>query len=275
MHAAATLLVMLFFRVRSFKTPLSPSLHRHCSILAQRTSSTAAAAARVKGVIFDMDGTLTPPGTIDFSYLRTAISEIAARDANADRIDATSDVLELIPRLSAAGQDEAAVVLRKVEVGTRENMSLVAGAAELLSFLGARGVHTGVVTRNVELTLGTLREVLAASGVRQSAMPHPMTARDTVDPATGLSVLAKPDPSGLLLAADMWSIPPGECVMVGDSLADDVGAARRAGMRSVHVDTGVDNRTGGAGGGEDEATWTVKRLKDVGEVLEGLVGGGS
>ena len=275
--AAILFLAQMLLTVSSFRFSLRPGgliKVPSASSAAVGRSLHALGLARVRGVIFDMDGTLTPPGTIDFPFLRTSIFEIASRDANSKSIDLSSDVLELIPNLSAEGQSECAKVLRKVEEGTRSNMRLVPGAVELLTSLGGRGVRTGVVTRNVELTLDTLRDVLLANGVPKSALPHPMTARDTVDPATGLPVLAKPDPSGLLLASNLWSIPAGECVMVGDSLADDVGAARRAGMRSVHIDTGVDNRTGGEGGDEEGATWSVRALEDVGNVLEGLVGDG-
>lgn len=48
--------------------------------------------------------------------------------------------------------------------------------------------------------------------------------------------LVKPDPRALRAACEDLSLDPSDVLMVGDSLKDDVGGAKAAGLKSFHLD---------------------------------------
>src|SRR5262249_44053747 len=55
---------------------------------------------------------------------------------------------------------------------------------------------------------------------------------------SGTSGLRKPDPRVFLAAAAALGAAPGDCVMVGDRIDNDIAPARRVGMRAVRLVTG-------------------------------------
>jgi phosphoglycolate phosphatase len=91
------------------------------------------------------------------------------------------------------------------------------GIPELLGEIEARGLPWGIVTNKAKrFTEPLLRrlgmDVRAGCIVSGDSTPH-----------------IKPHPASLLLAASLLSLPPADCVYVGDDLRD-VQAARAAGM---------------------------------------------
>lgn len=104
------------------------------------------------------------------------------------------------------------------------------GIAALLAALHGRGVAQGVVSNNQGRFVRTVTAELGLApwlGVQigEEDMPAP-----------------KPDPRGLLLAAQRLGADPTRCWFVGDA-APDAQAAHAAGMRAVGVTWGTHSRT--------------------------------
>lgn len=102
---------------------------------------------------------------------------------------------------------------------------LYPGVREALDHLKGRGVPLGCVTnKNGQFTLPLLRSIGLLTDFAV------IVCGDTVP-------VKKPDPAPLLYAVEQLGVTAAECLMVGDS-ANDVGAARRAGMACVCVGYG-------------------------------------
>jgi phosphoglycolate phosphatase len=110
------------------------------------------------------------------------------------------------------------------------------GMPELIAKLRARHMPWGIVTnKGKRFTEPLLRllavDHLAACAVSGDSTPH-----------------SKPHPAPLLYAASLLSLPPAQCLYVGDDLRD-AQAAQNAGMRFVAAGWGY------LGEGGDPATW--------------------
>jgi len=131
-------------------------------------------------------------------------------------------------------------------IGTR----LFDGIPELLDDIEARGLAWGIVTNKAKrFTEPLLRrlgmDVRAGCVVSGDSTPH-----------------IKPHPAPLLLAASLLSLPPADCVYVGDDLRD-VQAARAAAMPVLAAGWGY------LGEGADPRTWDADAvLSHPREVLE-------
>ncbi|WP_229069654.1 HAD family hydrolase [Actinoplanes sp. DH11] len=71
--------------------------------------------------------------------------------------------------------------------------------------------------------------------------------------------VAKPDPDAFRLACERWGLEPGSVLSVGDNHAFDVLAARAAGLRAVHLDR--------AGTGPAEERQRIATLRELGAYL--------
>ncbi len=110
------------------------------------------------------------------------------------------------------------------------------GIPELLVKIRARKLPWGIVTnKGRRFTEPLLRHLavdnLAACVVSGDSTPH-----------------IKPHPEPLLLAASLLTLPPADCIYIGDDLRD-LQAARAAGMRFAAAGWGY------LGAGEDPRTW--------------------
>ena len=231
----------------------------------RRPRSTVTHLRAIKGVIFDMDGTLTPPGNIDFVGLRDSINSIARSDPNYAEIKSVEgrDVLEVVTMLSPDGKVEAGKVLKELEDKCRENMRLTEGALEVLQDLKSRSISAAVVTRNVTPSLKRLQSILNVHGITL----NPMIARDTINERTGEPIPPKPNPDALWSIVELWGYDVSEVLMVGDSLQDDVMAANSANVKSVWINTGIDNATG-TQHKEGNPDWTVGKISGITAILE-------
>lgn len=118
------------------------------------------------------------------------------------------------------------------------------------------------VAVGIDLALTYRRLSVAAEAVRDGAL-FVATNRDPVFPsATGFDagagsivaavavagrrepdlVIGKPEPGLLQQAAREAGVPVGEAIVIGDGLATDIAAARRVGVRSILMLTGVTTR---------------------------------
>jgi sugar-phosphatase len=171
-------------------------------------------------ILFDLDGVLVDSAAcIEGTWRRWALhhqldpAQVIALAHGRRAIE----TLELVAPQLAAEAELAA--LAASESSTREGISEVDGAREMLQHLPANG--WGIVT----------------SGIREAAI---FRLRHTGLPVPDVLVCAdeiqrgKPDPDGYLTAARRLDVSPDACIVIEDAPAG-LEAARAAGMRSIAV----------------------------------------
>eukprot|EP00956_Cyclotella_meneghiniana_P044078 scaffold300983_cov79-Cyclotella_meneghiniana.AAC.1 len=182
-----------------------------------------------KGIIFDMDGTLIQH-SIDFAEMRRRIYQVADADPVGKDLERTC-VLSLAKQLSSEGQMKANDIFADIERRALNDMKLMPGGAELLSFLIENDLRRAVLTRNLEKNVYHMQQLYCDEMEHQDdSLFFPIVARDTVaDPFSDEPLRAKPHPDGILHVCSLWECNPAEVIMVGDSANDDMTAANRAG----------------------------------------------
>ncbi|CAA7403286.1 unnamed protein product [Spirodela intermedia] len=177
--------------------------------------------AKLRGVVFDMDGTLTVP-VIDFGAMyREVLGEntyIAMRSRNPN---GSIDILHHIETLSPPAQKKAYEVIASFERQALERLEIMPGAAELCGFLDSRKLRRGLITRNVKQSVDIFH-------VRFGMEFNPALSREFRP--------YKPDPAPLLHICAKWDVQPTEVMMIGDSLHDDVVCGKRAGAFTCLLD---------------------------------------
>ncbi|MCX6910324.1 MAG: HAD family hydrolase [Verrucomicrobia bacterium] len=187
----------------------------------------------IRGIIFDMDGTLTEPH-IDFQALRRELGVMVG------------DIVDHLKSVDDAERRRLESILHRIEEDAAVNATLQPGAAELLDALRARGIKLGLLTRN---TRKSVKTVLAKFGLRFDAT---LTREDGPH---------KPSPEPVLALARRWHLPPAEMLVVGDYLYD-LRCARDAGARGVLLIN--DNVPEWA----HEADFIIHDLSELTDVLE-------
>jgi HAD superfamily hydrolase (TIGR01509 family) len=165
---------------------------------------------RVRGVVFDLDGTLVT-ARLDFEAMRREIG-----------LPAGTPLLEAVEKMSPAERSAAEEVLRCHEEAAALTAALNPGVGEFLAWLHQRGVRRAVLSRNMRAAVNT---VLARCGLTFELV----LAREDAP--------YKPSPEGLWQICAAWGMRPDEVVMVGDYLYD-VQAGRSAGTRTALVTHG-------------------------------------
>jgi len=177
----------------------------------------------IRGVLFDFDGTLTEPGTLDFPAIRRALGCPAARP-----------ILEFIQSLPAQEErDEALRILDSHEFRAAASSQPNRGAEDLLEFLRARGIRIGIVSRNSLPSI--LRALENFERIAASDFEVILSRDDPFAP--------KPSPDGIRAAAERMRAPVGQLLVVGDFIFD-VEAGRSAGAITAYVTNGrLDSET--------------------------------
>jgi len=161
---------------------------------------------QVRGIIFDMDGTLVD-SRLDYDAIR--------REMGLPHGVPILEALALTP--DGHSRDQMLATMHKHELRGADEAILYDGVVEFLSHIGERGISTAVLTRNsresTERTFSRLKLSFSQIITREDAPP-------------------KPDPAGVKMIADRWGLPTVEIVVIGDYLYD-LQAGRRAGTRSV------------------------------------------
>ncbi|MBN1676587.1 MAG: HAD-IA family hydrolase [Kiritimatiellae bacterium] len=166
----------------------------------------------VSAVLFDFDGTLTAPGSLDFNRVRTAVGCPPGRP-----------VLEFIEGLPDDGRRRAAVrALDRFEAEAAARSVPNEGAEALLAQLHADGYALVVVTRN---SRRSVRRALANFAHTTPATFDLIVTRDDKLPP-------KPDPAPVRFAARQLGIDPAQILVVGD-YTFDIESGHAAGARTV------------------------------------------
>lgn len=160
----------------------------------------------VRGIIFDLDGTLVD-SRLDFDAMR--------RDMGLPVGIPILEALESVP--DGAARDRMLQIMHDHEVRGADASTLIDGVVEFLSHIEQLGIVSAVLTRNSRPSaLRTLQ--------RWNLSFSQVVTREDAPP--------KPDPAGVRLIADRWQIPSHQIVVVGDYLFD-LQAGRKAGSRCV------------------------------------------
>lgn len=94
---------------------------------------------QLKGVVFDMDGTLCEPQNYMFGQMRDALG-----------IDKGIDILDHIHALPEQEQKEAFSKIQDIESNAMTKQTPQAGLVTLMEYLDRRAILKGICTRNFE-----------------------------------------------------------------------------------------------------------------------------
>lgn len=159
----------------------------------------------IRGVIFDLDGTLVD-SQLDFAAMRREMC--LAEDV---------PILEALARLVPTDAARCREVLLKHELAGAERATLLPGARELCQQLTARGIPQAIATRNS-------RQITRATLAKLNLRFDPVMTRDDGP--------VKPDPWPVHNACSLWGVLPEETVVIGD-FRFDIECGRSAGSRTV------------------------------------------
>jgi len=189
----------------------------------------------IKGVIFDMDGTITAP-FFDFVKIK---DEAGIGDV---------DMLDYLATASTAEYERVhAIMLRFEDAGVAE-AALNHGARELLDELTRRGMPMALLTRNTRRSVDGVCKKLNLKfdiTVTREDGPH------------------KPAPEPIWEIARRWGAKPDEVLMVGD-YKWDVLCAKNAGAPCALLINGE-----GEAEWMKDATYVITRLTEVIDIIEG------
>ncbi|MBN2034160.1 MAG: HAD family hydrolase [Deltaproteobacteria bacterium] len=170
---------------------------------------------RIKGVLFDFDGTLTMPGALDFPAIK--------KEMGCPLDVPILEYLESLPPLLKAPLLK--ILEMKEEQAARESVPNT-GAEACLNFLKQKALLIGIITRNSFQSVQKALEKFKAIDCRSFAA---IITRD--------DCLPKPQPDGVHRAAQRMGLLPQDLVVVGDFRFDII-AGYEAGARTVLLTNG-------------------------------------
>ena len=196
---------------------------------------------RIKGVLFDFDGTLTLPGALDFPAIK--------REMNCPPDIPILEWLETVP---AELKPPLIRILESREESAAEESVPNVGAEECLSALRDKGVLIGIITRN---SRPSVRLALERFGtVRLHDFSTVITRDDS---------LPKPHPDGIRKACERMGLAVSDLMVVGD-FRFDVIAGKAAGACTVLLTNG---KPSVMGPGDPEPDYTIARLEEILQLL--------
>jgi HAD superfamily hydrolase (TIGR01509 family) len=172
----------------------------------------------IKAVLFDFDGTLTRPGSIDLKALRSLIGCPAGKV-----------IIEFIQALQPAEKrNEAMQALERFELAGARDSRPNEGAEELVLLLARRGIGRGIFSNNCRASLDEAMKNFTRISLGDFNV---ILSREN-------SSRPKPHPDGMLVAAQALHVMPEELFVVGDYVFD-MEAGSRAGARTAFLTNGA------------------------------------
>ena len=195
----------------------------------------------IRGILFDFDGTLTAPGSLDFNAIRQEIG-----------CPAGQPILEFIRGLPSGPQrDRAREILDAHETAAAARSLPNEGAEELLRLLRARDIRTGILSRNSRASI--LRALENFTGTRPSDFSAIVSRDDPIEP--------KPSPEGIRAAARQMDVPAESLLVVGDFVFD-IEAGYGAGAPTAYLTNGESGHVA-----HEQATFTIARLEELESIV--------
>ena len=187
-----------------------------------------------KGLIFDMDGTLTRP-LLDFDAMRREIGV------------GEGDLAHQILAMPAERQAAAWAVIERHEAEALERTELQDGAEALLHRVREAGLRLGLLTRNARRSVDHLcaQYGLVFDSVVTREFPH-----------------LKPHPAPVLHILAAWDMAPRDALMIGDYL-HDVECGNAAGTATCFFQNPERPFYG------EDADFTVHSMAELGRLLIG------
>lgn len=170
----------------------------------------------IRGVLFDFDGTLTRPGSLDFPAIKAELG-----------CPLDQPILEFLATLPRDRRSALMKILDEMEDRAGEESRPNRGAEKCLSILQQKGFVIGILTRN---SLSSVKKALVHfKGVTINDFSAIIT-RDAVP-------IPKPGPEGARKAAMQMGLLPSEILVVGD-YRFDVMAGKAAGAYTALLTNG-------------------------------------
>ncbi len=170
-----------------------------------------------KAFVFDFDGTLTYPGSLDFKEIRSAIG-----------CPSNVPVLEFIERVEDAKQRQnLSRRLEQFEIDGAAASVPNKGAESLVRHIKGKGLPMGILTRNSRVCVMRAFENFQRMG--PSDFDLILTRDEPVAP--------KPSGQGVIKAAKTFGVDTAKVVVVGDFIFD-IMAGNDAGALTVFLDNG-------------------------------------
>ncbi len=196
----------------------------------------------IRAVLFDFDGTLTVPGSLDFHKIRETIG----CPEGVPVLEFIHGMVEPVCRLQALRTLDA------FEADAARESIPNEGAEELLEWLVGRGLKAGIISRN---SRAAIESALRSFGRFRASDFAVILSRDDPFPP-------KPSPDGILAAASMMAIAPDELLVVGDYVFD-IEAGRRAGALTAFL---TNRRSSSPSAIAPD--FTLGRLEDLKKILD-------
>lgn len=195
----------------------------------------------IRAVLFDFDGTLTGPGSLDFNVMRKAVGCPQGRP-----------VLEFINGMASQQKRTAALqALDAFEAEAARKSHPNDGAEEILEFLRTRGVKVGIISRNSLASIRTAFENFQR--IRMEDFSVILSRDDHFNP--------KPSPEGILAAAEILGIPVSQILVVGDFVFDV-----EAGFKAGAITAFLTNR-GSSHPCAHPSDFTLEHLGDLRDIV--------
>jgi hydrogenase expression/formation protein HypE len=192
---------------------------------------------KIKGVLFDFDGTLTFPGALDFPAIK--------REINCPPDFPILEFIETQPEEKKASLLEI-VELKETQAAARSRPN--AGVENCLSELKRRGISLGIHTRN------SLQAVQQALGKIRIARMEDFKVILTRD-----DCLPKPHPDGVIKASLLMGVPISQLMVVGDFRFDII-AGKAAGACTVLL---TNRKNSGMASGDPKPDYIINHIEEI------------
>ena len=187
----------------------------------------------IKGIVMDMDGTITQFNLDYMAARRKALEEVEKLNLRTPEMTEQLSLYLILKKLKDELDADTFTSLRRrfynlleeMEVNAANEVTLYPGAVETLRKLRARGLRIGLVTNN-----GRVGTEITLRRCELAGFFDAVVTRDDCEEM-------KPDPGPVRKLLAEMGVPLEEAILVGDGVIDII-AAREAGLPSVAVATG-------------------------------------